>query len=55
MSLEEGKVLASSLARTLTGLGIVKGAMRLLAVGMQVTVATALASRAVQGASAAYL
>ncbi|MGD1909262.1 MAG: YcjF family protein [Leptolyngbyaceae cyanobacterium] len=55
LSLEEGKVLASSLARTLTGLGIVKGAMRLLAVGMQVTVATALASRAVQGASAAYL
>lgn len=55
LSLEEGKTLALSLARTLTGLGIVKTAMRLLAVGMQVTVATALASRAVQGASAAYL
>ncbi|NJN21144.1 MAG: DUF697 domain-containing protein [Leptolyngbya sp. RL_3_1] len=55
LSLEEGKTLALSLARTLTGLGIVKGAMNLLAVGMQVTVATAIASRAVQGASAAYL
>lgn len=55
LSLEEGKALALALARTLTSLGIVKGAMGLLAVGMQATVATAIASRAVQGASAAYL
>ncbi|MEB3269487.1 MAG: GTP-binding protein [Leptolyngbya sp.] len=55
LSIEEGKVLAKALARTLASLGIVKGAMNLLAVGMQVNVATAIASRAVQGASAAYL
>lgn len=55
VTLAEGKVLALSLAKTLTSLGIVKGAMQLLSVGLQVNIATALASRAVQGASAAYL
>ncbi|WP_008316947.1 YcjF family protein [Leptolyngbya sp. PCC 6406] len=55
LSIEEGKTLALTLARTLTSLGIVKGAMNLLAVGMQANLATAIASRAVQGASAAYL
>jgi small GTP-binding protein len=55
LSIEEGKSLALALARTLTSLGIVKGVMNLLAVGMQANLATAIASRAVQGASAAYL
>lgn len=51
----EGKELSMALAKTLTGLGIVKGAMNLLALGMQTTLATAIASRGVQGISAAYL
>jgi len=55
LSIAEGKELAYALARTLTGLGIVKGAMNLLALGMQTTIATAIASRGVQGVSAAYL
>lgn len=55
VSLEEGKRLALSLAKTLTGLGIVKGSMELLAWGLQVNIATALAGRALQGVSAAYL
>ncbi len=55
LSLEEGKELAYALARTLTGLGIVKGAMGLLALGMQTTLPTAIASRGLQGISAAYL
>ncbi|NER84396.1 MAG: DUF697 domain-containing protein [Leptolyngbya sp. SIO1D8] len=55
LTLEEGKELAFTLAKTLTGLGIVKGVMNLLALGMQTTIATAIASRGVQGISAAYL
>ena len=55
LSLQEGKELAYTLARTLTGLGIVKGAMGLLALGLQTTLPTAIASRGVQGISAAYL
>ncbi|MBE7383641.1 MAG: GTP-binding protein [Leptolyngbya sp. SIO1E4] len=55
LTLEEGKELAFALARTLTGLGIVKGVINLLALGMQTTIATAIASRGVQGVSAAYL
>lgn len=55
LTLEEGKALASALAKTLTGLGIVKGALNLLALGLQTTVATAIASRGIQGISAAYL
>ncbi|HEY9879078.1 MAG TPA: GTP-binding protein [Leptolyngbyaceae cyanobacterium] len=55
LSIEEGKELALSLARTLTGLGIVRGAVELLAIGLQTNLATALAGRALQGISAAYL
>lgn len=55
LSWEEGKVLARTLARTLGGLGITKGALNLLAVGLQTNVATLLAGRAVQGACGAYL
>lgn len=55
VSLEEGKRLALSLAKTLTGLGIVKGSMELLAWGLQANIATALVGRALNGVSAAYL
>lgn len=55
LSLEEGKALALSLAKTLTGLGIVRGATELLALGLQTNLATLLAGRALQGVSAAYL
>ena len=55
VSLEEGKALALSLAKTLTGLGVVKGVINLLAIGLQTNVATVLAGRALQGVSGAYL
>ncbi|MGD1863070.1 MAG: YcjF family protein [Phormidesmis sp.] len=55
VSIEEAKALAVSLAKTMAGLSVAKGAMKMLAVGLQVNVATAVASKLVQGASAAYL
>jgi len=55
VSIEEAKALAVSLAKTMAGLSIAKGAMKMLAMGLQVNIATALASKLVQGASAAYL
>ena len=55
VSIEEAKALAVSLAKTMAGLSIAKGAMKMLAVGLQANLATAVASKLVQGASAAYL
>ncbi|MEM8546023.1 MAG: DUF697 domain-containing protein, partial [Cyanobacteria bacterium P01_H01_bin.119] len=55
VSIEEGKALALSLAKTLTGLGIVKGAVQLLTLGLQTNPATLLGGRAIQGVSGAYL
>ncbi len=55
VSIEEAKTLAVSLAKTMAALSLAKGAMKLLAVGLQVNVATAVASKLLQGASAAYL
>ncbi|MEM6518856.1 MAG: GTP-binding protein [Cyanobacteria bacterium P01_D01_bin.71] len=55
LSIAEGKELAYAVARTLTGLGIAKGVLSLLALGMQTTLPTAIASRGVQGITAAYL
>ncbi|MGF1568300.1 MAG: YcjF family protein [Nodosilinea sp.] len=55
VSLEEGKALAISLAKTLTGLGLVKGTVDLLALGLQTNLATVLAGRALKGVSGAYL
>ncbi len=55
VSIEEAKALAVSLAKTMAGLSLAKGAMKMLAVGLQVNLATAVASKLVQGASAAYL
>ena len=55
ITLTEGRELALSLAKTLTSLGIVKGAIQLLSIGLQSNVATVLAGRAIQAVSAAYL
>lgn len=55
VSIEEAKQLAVSLARTMTGLSLAKGAMKMLSLGLQMNIATAVASKLVQGASAAYL
>lgn len=55
VSIEEAKALAVSLAKTMAALSLAKGVMKMLAVGLQMNVATAIASKLVQGASAAYL
>lgn len=55
VSIEEAKQLAVSLTKTMAGLSVAKGAMKMLALGLQVNITTALASKLVQGASAAYL
>lgn len=55
VSIEEGKALALSVAKTLTGLGLVKGTLDLLALGLQTNLATVVAGRALKGASGAYL
>lgn len=55
ITIEEGKQLAMSIAKTLAGLGIVKGSLELLALGLQMNVATVLAGRGLQGISGAYL
>ncbi|PZV07458.1 MAG: GTPase [Leptolyngbya sp.] len=55
VSLEEGKALALSVAKTLTGLGLVKGTVDLLALGLQTNLATVIAGRALKGISGAYL
>ncbi len=55
VSIEEAKALAISLTKTLTALSLAKGTMKLLAVGLQANIATAVASKLLQGVSAAYL
>ncbi|MGB7249769.1 MAG: GTP-binding protein [Phormidesmis sp.] len=55
VSIEEAKALAVSLAKTMAGLSLAKGTMKMLAVGLQMNVATAVASKLLQGVSAAYL
>ena len=55
VSIEEAKTLAVSLAKTMAALSLAKGVMKMLAVGLQANIATAVASKLVQGASAAYL
>ncbi|MEM8502065.1 MAG: GTP-binding protein [Cyanobacteria bacterium P01_D01_bin.1] len=55
VSIEESKALAVSLAKTMAGLSLAKGTMKMLAIGLQANVATAVASKLLQGASAAYL
>lgn len=55
VSSQEAKALALSLAKTMAGLSMAKGVMKMLAVGLQVNLATAVASKLLQGVSAAYL
>jgi small GTP-binding protein len=55
VSIEEARALAISLAKTMTSLGIVKGALKLLSLGLQANLTTAVAGKLIQGVSAAYL
>ncbi|MGQ4646995.1 DUF697 domain-containing protein [Lyngbya aestuarii] len=55
LNLERGRELALSLGKTLASLGIVKGAVQLMATALQLNVATYVAGKAIQGATAAYL
>ncbi len=55
VSIEDARALAASLAKTMASLGIVKGALKLLTLGLQTNLATAVAGKLIQGVSAAYL
>ncbi|NJO75999.1 MAG: YcjF family protein, partial [Leptolyngbyaceae cyanobacterium RM1_406_9] len=55
INLDRGRELAISLAKTLAGLGIVRGAVELFSITLQTNVATFLVGRAIQGVTAAYL
>jgi uncharacterized protein (DUF697 family) len=52
---DRGKALALSLGKTFVGLGIVKGAVELLAQALQFQVTTYIVGKAIQGVTAAYL
>ncbi len=52
---ETAKELALSLGKTLAGLGILKGAIKLVSTALKITVATYLLSQAIQGVTGAYL
>lgn len=52
---DRGKELALSLGKTFVGLGIVKGAVELLAQALQFQLTTYLVGKAIQGVTAAYL
>ena len=55
LNIERGKELAFSLGKTLVSLGVVKGAVELLARVLQTNVATYIVGKAIQGITAAYL
>lgn len=55
MNLAQGKELAASLAKTLVGVGVVRGAIEIFSVALQTNVGTFLIGRAIQGVTAAYL
>ncbi|MBW4505297.1 MAG: GTP-binding protein [Scytonematopsis contorta HA4267-MV1] len=55
LNMERGRELALSLAKTIAGLGILKGALQLLSTALQLNVGTFIFGRAVQGVTAAYL
>lgn len=55
LNLERGRELALSLAKTLGGLGIVKGALDLMATALQLSVGGFVVGKAVQSVTAAYL
>jgi uncharacterized protein (DUF697 family) len=52
---DRGKELAISLGKTFVGLGIVKGAVELMAQAMQLQLTTYIIGKAIQGITAAYL
>jgi uncharacterized protein len=52
---ERGRELALSLGKTLASLGIVKGAVQLMASALQFNLGTLLVGKAIQGVTAAYL
>jgi uncharacterized protein len=52
---DRGRELALSLGKTLVSLGVVKGAVELLARALQFNVATYIVGKAIQGVTAAYL
>jgi small GTP-binding protein len=55
LNTERGKELAFSLGKTLVSLGVVKGAVELLARALQLNLATYVVGKAIQGVTAAYL
>jgi hypothetical protein len=55
LNLERGKELALSLGKTLVSLGIVRGAIELVATALELNVATLVVGKAIQGVTAAYL
>ena len=52
---DRGRELALSLGKTLVSLGVVKGAVELIAKALQLTLATYVVGKVIQGVSAAYL
>lgn len=55
LDFEQGKELALSLGKTLVSLGVVKGAVDILAKALQLNFATYIVGKAIQAVSAAYL
>jgi len=55
LNMERGRELALSLGKTLASLGIVKGALELLAAALQFNFGTLIVGKAIQGVTAAYL
>lgn len=55
LNLDRGKELAFSLGKTLVSLGVVKGAVEILARALQFQIATYVIGKVIQGVSAAYL
>jgi small GTP-binding protein len=55
LNTERGKELALSLGKTLVSLGVVKGAVELIARALQLNLATYVVGKAIQGVTAAYL
>lgn len=55
LNTERGKELALSLGKTLVSLGMVKGAIQILAQALQLTIAAYIVGKAIQGVTAAYL
>jgi GTPase SAR1 family protein len=55
INLERGRELALSLAKTLTGLGVVKGAITIITTALQLSIGGMIVGRAIQAVTAAYL